>query len=290
MIVQGFWYGGRFFPIIAGGAEGDPPASDGDGGSGGTPPGGTPPANGGSASGAGDQSIVFSNSRQLGQRLGRERKEALDGLATKYGFASQEEMEAALGQTKERRDRDQGEATTLRQQLQQAQSQLSERDATISRMALRHAVEAEASTMGFHSPEDAFAMADFSQVSVTDGAADRAAIKTQLTQLGKAKPYLLKQPLGDGQSDQQQQQQQKPPPPNGASGGQQGGDVQRGMERGVMINGIPVTPRAPIPTRQSTDVGQRFTEERRAEIAQRFPFLQQRRVNSGGPRPSGHQP
>lgn len=262
----GVWLDGRYIRFMAGGdgtgdgAGGDGDAGgagdgDGDGGAG-DGDGGTGDGDGGQ-SGGGDKSkkgqIVFSDTRALGRRLGQERNATLLAAAKDAGFDTVEAFQEHLKAVKEKREKDQGEVTTLRQKLTDTERKLEESTTRSQRQALRHAVEIEATKLGFTDPEDAFGLANFGEITFDDdGVPDRKAITSKLTDLSKAKTYLL--------TDDARQKLS-------ANGG--GTNNQRtGVGAGAGSSSNPPRNGA----QQSGRIGTQIDETRRKDLAKRFPF------------------
>lgn len=260
----GFWYNGRYFPPIMGGSgEGDEGADDGSdttNNSGANNSGG----NGGSGSGegSGGSNKITLDNRQLSQRLARERKAALNDLAQTMGFDSFDKLKEKLDSDKTKKEQEQGEVTTLRQQLQTAQNSVQQANQRIRDLSLRHAVEVEASSLGFQDPQDAFGLANFSDIEAEeDGTINRDEIKKRLSDLAKAKKYLLTEDAqtkleGNGQNPQN----------NGQQGGQNRGAGRNNGVAGATSN----------PSRTSGRQIGGLSDAEKKELEARYPVLRQR--------------
>lgn len=188
---SGFWYNGRFYPPMAGGdgTGDDPPGGnvegdDDDGDEGKDPPGG--------GKGGDDKGELRFSQSALKARLKRAEESALEATAKEHGYESAEAMKQALKADKDKRDKEAGELTTTRQQVTDLQSKATAAEQRVRQMALRHAVELEAISLSFHKPEDALALADFSDVEIDDdGIVDRKEVKKLLGKLAEDRPYLV---------------------------------------------------------------------------------------------------
>lgn len=274
----GIWLDGRYIRFVSGGdgTGGDAGAGAGAGGDGGAAGGGDGGGDEGDGGDSGDDGaagdgaaggkqrsggsgtnkdqIVFSDSRALGRRLGQEREKTLLQTAQAAGFDTTAAFQEHLKATKEKREKDQGEVTTLRQKLTDAEGKLAEATTRTQKLALRHAVEIEATKLGFTDPEDAFGLANFAEITFDDdGTPDRKAITAKLNDLSKAKTYLL--------TDEAKAK--------AAAGGGSNNQSRSGVGAGAGAGSNP--PRNG--TQQSGGrLGSQITDERRKDLAKRFPF------------------
>jgi hypothetical protein len=228
MSLDWFWHKGRLWPPIAGGSgdgegEGAGEGTDdgsGEGGSGGAGGGdGGAGGSGGTGNGGTDDKgkpyASFPTARSLNERLTRAKEQETAVLAKAAGFGDDVEgFKTHLAQTKERRDREAGEVTTLKSRVQDLEGQLTQANEKSKRMALRSAVETEASKLGFIDPDDAYSLGDYKDVSFDDdGNVDRKAVSAVLKTLVEKKPHLVNAQGGNA---------------NGQSQGRQGGQQRQG--------------------------------------------------------------
>ena len=98
------------------------------------------------------------------------------------------DLEAA---EQKRKDADLTEAQKQTAKVAQLEKELADRDEKLATTTIRHAVELEAAKQNFQSPEDAYLMADLSDVKI-DADGKVTGVEEALKAVAKAKPYLLK--------------------------------------------------------------------------------------------------
>jgi hypothetical protein len=212
--MDGFTLNGKFYPVIRGGdGTGDAP---GGGGSTGSAAGSDDSGDDNSddvedvdgsddaddkskqkGSGSGKPAAISLTTDQLGKRLEKARKQTLEKAARDAGFENAEAMQTFLKSQKEKADKEAGELTTTKRQLTSAESRAEKAEKNLRSMALQHAVEREAGSMGFYDPEDAYALGGFASDDVDDlidedGKVDKAQITARLKELAEKKKHLVK--------------------------------------------------------------------------------------------------
>lgn len=168
-------------------------------------------ADGGSGDGdqgnAGGKKIEFTPEQQahidalVAQRLSRAEKsaqrKALEARAKDLGYESVADMEAALEAHRKAQDAQKTEAEKLRESLEAEKAKVADAQAKARAALIKAAFVAEAATANLVSVDDAFKLADLSEVDVSeDGTV--TGIKEAVEQLVKEKPYLVKQGQGAG--------------------------------------------------------------------------------------------
>lgn len=134
--------------------------------------------------------------RIIEQRLKRERSR----------YADYDDLKTAAKQLKELQDAELSEKEKLEKRIQEledaateAQQQAQSRELEINEKLIKAEVRLVAGTMGFSTPDDAYALAGLADVSVEEDGSVKG-VKKALEKLAKDKPYLLdggdKQSLG----------------------------------------------------------------------------------------------
>jgi hypothetical protein len=158
------------------------------------------PGDGDGASGGGDNEpfAVFNTKEDLNKRLSRAEKKGQKALLQELGFDSLEDLQAALGkgkdpddkQTKQENNDQNGEKVpdvkTLVDEMLKA-----EREKTWKRLVTAE-VKMVATELGFADWEDAYALANLSEVK-EDEKGNIIGVKEALQALADKKPHLIKQ-------------------------------------------------------------------------------------------------
>jgi hypothetical protein len=201
--IPGFRYGGRFYPIIAGGAEGDGDGTgDGEGDGAGGDEGEDSEEEGDGKEGEGEgekqkpaakKTYTFSEER-LKSRLARENAAAQRNLAKKLGFDSVEAMESAAKSGKESSDTEKRDLPKAESRIKELEAENRRLSGELGKNSLRMVVEREAAKMGFVDPEDAFRLGDFAEGDefTNDGKVDAEAVREELEELAGRKKHLIK--------------------------------------------------------------------------------------------------
>lgn len=124
-------------------------------------------------------------------------KAALEARAKELGFESAEAMEAALKAYKETQDAQKTEAEKLREQLEAEKTKAKSAAEKAKRALIKAAFAEAAIAANLVSVDDAFLLADLSNVEVSDDG-KVTGVKEAVEQLAKEKPYLVKQGGGSG--------------------------------------------------------------------------------------------
>src|SRR5690606_4565556 len=151
------------------------------------------------------QKIEFTPEQQahidalIAQRLSRAEKtaakRALEARAKELGFESVEAMEAALKAAKEAQDAQKTEAEKLREALEAETPRAAQATERAKLALIKAAFTAEAVAANLVNVDDAFKLADLSEVDVSeDGTV--TGVKEAVEVLVKEKPYLVKQGQG----------------------------------------------------------------------------------------------
>lgn len=139
----------------------------------------------------------------IAQRLARANKTAgkaaLEARAKELGFESVEAMDAALEAHKKAQDAHKTEAEKLREQLEAEKAKAAGAAEQAKRALIKAAFTAEAVGANLVNVDDAFVLADLSDVTVDDNG-NVTGVKEAVEALVKDKPYLVKQDGGSGGS------------------------------------------------------------------------------------------
>lgn len=196
---------------------------------------------------------TFNSQAELSDRLNQAKRSELVTLAKEAGFDDPEKFKEHLKQDKERRTREQGELVTLQTERQTLAQENTQLKSTLRNVSLRSAVESIATTLGFHDPNDAYSLSNWSDIEIAEeGTVDRDKIKTKLAEVAKNKPYLVK-PDATAAAGQ-------PNPAGGKPAGSGGGGTQRSNV---------ANPQRPQPSGRAAQL----TPEKEAEYRKRFPVL-----------------
>ena len=153
----------------------------------GTPPAGTPPAGG--------QFTQADLDRIVGERLTRERAKFADYDEAKKAAEELKALKASQLSETEKRDARIKELETTQKA---AEEKVKAAEAETAKRLIRAEVRMMASSLGFTSPDDAYALADLVDVAIDDKGAVQG-VQKALEALAKAKPYLVgKAPAGPG--------------------------------------------------------------------------------------------
>lgn len=94
---------------------------------------------------------------------------------------------------RKRAEAEMSEMDKANKRLAEAQARADELENRMRGMMVRHVVERTATALRFHDPQDAFALADLTNVQVDeDGNVDAKGIESALKALAKAKPHLVR--------------------------------------------------------------------------------------------------
>jgi hypothetical protein len=139
---------------------------------------------------SGEEEKTFSQddlNRIVEQRLKRERAR----------YADYDDLKEAAKKLKELKDAELSEKEKLEKRIQEledaeaeAKQQAQARELEINEKLIRAEVRLVAGTMGFSTPDDAYALAELADVSVEEDGSVKGVDKA-LEKLAKAKPYLL---------------------------------------------------------------------------------------------------
>jgi len=192
-----FWPLAFFDPDTGAGGGAGSGGSD----TGSTDTGGTQDPNAGGKDG-GQTKVTFTPEQQaeleriLGERLSRaERtaaKKALEARAKELGFESAEAMEAALKAYKDAQDAQKTEAEKLREALEAEKAKAKSAAEQAKRALIKAAFAEAAIAANLVSVDDAFLLADLSNVEVSDDGTVTG-VKEAVEKLAREKPYLVKQ-------------------------------------------------------------------------------------------------
>lgn len=263
--VDGFWYDGRFFPVIAGGSgEDDPPpadddADDDDGEEGDDGADGDDDKGGKDGK---DANNVTLSRETLKKRLQRADKRAAEKLAKANGFSNAAEMEEVLKAVKTSKETEKGEAAEAKRQLRELKTQNETLQNRLKGESLQRHVERLASRMGFIDPEDAYVVGKFAtqtdEYVDDDGEIDEDAINEKLEDIKTKKKHLVRARKSADDEDEED------------------GDDDNDSDNSRRSNssrstGSDRNRKAPNPTRRNGK-SRKPTPEEEAEFARRYPL------------------
>jgi DNA repair exonuclease SbcCD ATPase subunit len=125
------------------------------------------------------------------------RLEAAVKDANKEAEKRRKKLDELEAEKKTREDAQVSEADRLQKKLAEYERQAAQLAEENARVKMQHAIERVAAGMNFHSPDEAYLLADLSGVTLDDESGKYAGIEDALKKLATERPHLLKsQPRG----------------------------------------------------------------------------------------------